>query len=222
MPRFRLLTGTYECNNDKDEPVTFRPGDVIETDIDLATRFGAAKFQPLDNDVQVVPNDGQVNAFPGGQVSSGFQQSIRGEPANQNQYTQEALAQKLRQEGAKDSQSKQQRREVLSDPDETEGESLPESSHPRKQQSGPAEAPDTSGKAADEAALGKGAHPQNQGQGQTQTEKAPQGQQPAAKKARPDFDKMSLNDLNRYAEEEEIDLKGAKSRGDVIKALKAH
>lgn len=35
------------------------------------------------------------------------------------------------------------------------------------------------------------------------------------------LDKMSLTDLQAYADEEEIDLKGAKTRDDVLKQIKA-
>lgn len=209
MPRFRLLMGTYQCDNDKGEPVTYRPGEVIDTDIDLTQRFGAAKFQPLDKDIQTVPNDGNYNSFPGGQVSEGVQKTVAGQPLGTDQYTQEELARRMRA-GEDETQQKRQGRDERKRTENLEGQ---DAEHLRAQK----QAAELSGREADEAAGKPKAGEQEKSKEEGQ--KAKEEQQ--RKRQKPDFDRMSLNDLNAYAAEEEIDLKGAKTRNDVLKALKS-
>lgn len=225
MARFRLLFGQHIGEDDKGEQRTYSAGDVIESDVDLVRRFGAGKFQNLDNDVRVIPRDpskggpnlpdaGAANAFPAGQVSEGVQTSVAGEPANNpavklNPEQLKARLQAQQHQGklgvVGGKQSPPPDEEALGEVTEESKKSAEEA---RKQ---PGSSPEAREKAGSERAA------QEKMQGQQNS--AQQQKQAPAKK--PDFEKMSLAEMRQYAEGEEIDLKGANNRADVLKVLKS-
>lgn len=90
MPRFKLLVGKHTQKEQRGEarvPVTYKKGDVFDSEHDLVAMFnhpGSQKFEqvdggpPLKKSSGVVPAGTAQNAAPGGQVSSGFQQTTSG------------------------------------------------------------------------------------------------------------------------------------------------
>jgi hypothetical protein len=50
MPRYRLLRGMHTQGEDPEtgQPIVFKAGSVVESDIDLELRFGSEKFQAVD------------------------------------------------------------------------------------------------------------------------------------------------------------------------------
>lgn len=47
MPRFRLLAGSYVHKGPDGKDQVYKPGATVESDQDLAKRFGRAKFEPI-------------------------------------------------------------------------------------------------------------------------------------------------------------------------------
>jgi hypothetical protein len=50
MPRYQLLRGMHTQGEDPEtgQPIVFKAGSVVESDIDLELRFGSEKFQAVD------------------------------------------------------------------------------------------------------------------------------------------------------------------------------
>lgn len=71
MAKFRLLAGQH-IGPDKRH---YKKGDTIESDTDLAVRFGREKFERIGDDPGASKVLSTQNAAPQGQVSSGFQVS---------------------------------------------------------------------------------------------------------------------------------------------------
>lgn len=81
--RFMLLLGQLSHGRDEaGAPITYTPGQIIESDIDLVKRHGAQKFRRLDGETEeeraartdpTMPAEDQSAQAPAGQVSTGHQ-----------------------------------------------------------------------------------------------------------------------------------------------------
>lgn len=69
MAKFRLLAGQHIAPDSQH----YKKGDIIESDTDLAVRFGREKFERIGDDSGGSKSLSAQNAAPNGQVSSGFQ-----------------------------------------------------------------------------------------------------------------------------------------------------
>lgn len=57
MPKFKVLDGSHVVSN---EPLTFaNKGDVVESEVDLAAKFGSNKFEPVSASPEVAPQEGE-------------------------------------------------------------------------------------------------------------------------------------------------------------------
>lgn len=97
MARYRLLAGQHVAADHSQKPVevkdaagtvvkryptrTYKVGEVVESDTDLAGRFGAEKFKLADGKPgETVEPASSPAVAPGGQVSSGHQITAGGVP----------------------------------------------------------------------------------------------------------------------------------------------
>jgi hypothetical protein len=190
MAKFKLLLGSHiqaepgwEPSDEEKEDAKmrgtkprapsrfYRPGEIVETDLDLVARFGPEKFQlisgtPKDTK-KVVPRPGEDMRFPPVKEADPEGGGPAGQLPHQQPYPRPIVP-------------------------STREEELDESER------GAVEAQDEQKKAGQRA----------------------QQQKDKKSKDDPDFDTMTLKQLQEYAEEEEIDLKGARTKDEVLKAVK--
>jgi hypothetical protein len=244
--RFRLLEGQH-VQADKSKPIlgsdgkptgrferrTFKKNDVVESDIDLEARFGSSKFQTLEGASQAaddriaqleaelaklkteqaqktaersggfrVPGDpsqeillGSPSVAPGGQVSTGFQ----GPPPEEAQ-ARTATAKQAQPRGQAPEGQQQQTVTGWGRPPGSGAQSPEEAEESAKQQQ------------ARTAAQASAKQPQ---QPQQQPSKSPSEAEYHAS-----LDRMSVQELKSHAADEEIDLRGATRKEDMIRIIK--
>jgi hypothetical protein len=202
MASYRLLAGQHIDKNG-----TYTAGQVVESDVDLVEKHGAQKFERVGgesggfksgtgNPTAGDPTPDNVlhsaATFPHGQVSTGFQQTSGVNPAT----------------GVNSGPLNEERaRETLGEEDKGQAE-LPQGQKTQSQTpTAPAQAPTQ--QAGKQAIQGE-QFPAVQGQSPAKSEREYHGQ----------LERLSVRELQSHAEEQEIDLKGASRKDEILKAIK--
>jgi hypothetical protein len=214
MPQFKLLVGQHIQADPDWEPSeeerelaknagralrppsrVYRAGETVESDTDLVERFGPEKFQMVQDKYRLregVAKGRKVQARKG--VPEGVETRSPGDPTPEIERTSPSVA---------PAGQVAQGFQGATSPVNTTTPSGPL----------PVEAAQTEESEESEEADDKEESP-------PKAPPAPRG--PRAKRSVPDnLDRMSLNDLRAFAAEEEVDIKGATRREDIIRQIRA-
>lgn len=209
MAKYKLVAGQHIQNDPDGKPHTYNPGDIVESDTDLINKLGAERF------ILVSGEEGDrfpsQNAAPQGQVSEGFQ-------VTSGREKEAGPAAPIRAETARDAArlaagQPEAEREAR---DRTQGIAQEIEKKEGNQPTGEGQ------QATSQQATHQPTHQPGQRQPTQGSSSQEKGRSPTEQKEyHAQLDRMTIQQLKAHAEEEEIDLKGAKTRDEMLKALKS-
>lgn len=223
MAKWKLVAGQHVQRNADGTPSTYNRGDIIESDDDLEALHGPGRFVKVGGEGGEFGEDGEHgevmrhntghpvrhNAAPGGQVSEGIQQTS-GDTSGalshaEAEKQQRELAKKQQKENDDPTEllTQDQLRQKMADSRRAPDMELPEGET------------DDARKAAPKTPVG----PASTAPAEQKDKDAPATQ---AKRHAPDMGRMSMEDLRRHADENKIDVRAAKSRNEVMEAIRKH